>query len=529
VDGISEEMFLAEWFSPVYDICSENGVIYLHKGIPYDVAWFCNESSTVFRAYSNCSILMTEDYYMNDDLARNSIIPSFASGLGKPYWVKSCPDDWALGSIANMENVLLMRMVQYHPDYIFAMIYNRSDFDEFNPTSLLPIVQDYIIGEDKPVCNVVVYLTNEAGTEDSPKDIDSWQLLDVSFSAIANGIMASGYKIVITSEPMESADAYYIYTRGGWWGESNILDLPDDIVNLFYGDKTVFLEVCGVLPESTPNWQSVRDRIGMDNTIFDTVCLVNEPIDGTYNGVTYSHLSDDWFIFNEIEPCNIWGEILSTCSYEGNTYVLAAKDGNRIFINGAGLDFNAGFLISSILGDGLQAPSGCISTTGFISIFYATEDTPLHIKLPYNASSIEWTKRDTHGEVRKGTSLYNRNTGYTDYLSEGTLLLLYSQSNMTLCISRPSDMLYINDREISPMNRPIIIGKLTIEANTYSEDGIDQVEFYIDGVLKSSDTEQPYHWLWDEKIFGYHNLKVVGYDSQGNEASDEIEVLIFNL
>lgn len=529
VDGVSEEEFLAKWFYPVYTVCNENGVVYLHKGIPYDVAWFCNESSTAFEAYANCSILMTEDYYMNDDLARNCIIPSFASGLDKPYWVKSCPDDWALGSITNMENVLLMRMIQYHPDYIFAMIYNKSDFEEFNPSSLSPIVQDYMMPEEKPICNVVVYLTNQAGTENSPKDFDPWQLLDESFSAIANGIMASGYRVVITSEPMDDADAYYVYTRGGWWDETNILDLPDSIVSLFYGNRTVFLEVASTLPASTQNWQNVRSRIGITNTVFDTAFDENHPVDGTYRGMTYTHLGGDWFLFNEIKPCDVWGDILSTCRYGGNTYVLASRDGNRIFINGGGLDFDAGFLISNILNDGLQSPSKCISTTGLVSTFYATDDASLHVKLPYNSSSVRWMKRDINGNIQSGITPYDKNRGYENYLDKGTLLILGLSGNISVSINRPSNALYLNDREILPLPKPVIIGSITVRADAAANLGITNMEFQVDGELKYEDSGAPYEWLWDEHAIGSHEITVRAYDSSGSESEDSIEVVIFNL
>jgi len=472
---------------------------------------------------------MTEDYYMNDDLARNCIIPSFASGLGKSYWMKSCPDDWALGSITNMENVMMMRMVQYHPDYIFAMIYNKSYFDEFNPSVLLPTIQDYMVDEDKPICDVVVYLTDEAGTNDDPKDMDPWQLLDVSFSAIANGIMASGYRIEITSEPMENADAYYVYTRGGWWDETNVLDLPDSIVSLFYGNKTVFLEVAANLPASTRNWQVVREKLGIDNSIFDAIFVENTPIEGRYNGISYVHMGSDWSLFNEIRPSDVSGKVLSTCSYNGSTYVLVSKNGNFIFINGAGLDFNASFPISSILGEGLKSPSSCISTTGYVSAFYATENTSLYIKLPHDVPSLEWKKIDIKGKVQSGDIQYDKDEGYHDYLEKGTLLLLKGNSNINANISRPSDALYINDREIMPMGKPILIGKITIRASVESAIEVKNVTFYIDGEVKFKDSEAPYQWLWDEHAIGNYIIMAKAYDSEGGMASDEKEVWILNL
>lgn len=91
--------------------------------------------------------------------------------------------------------------------------------------------------------------------------------------------------------------------------------------------------------------------------------------------------------------------------------------------------------------------------------------------------------------------------------------------------------IYLADREIMPLysNRIIIIGKITIKVDAHGESEIDKVEFYIDDELKSSDAQTPYEWLWDEFAIGTHEIKVITYDNKGNEASDEINVTIFNL
>lgn len=99
-------------------------------------------------------------------------------------------------------------------------------------------------------------------------------------------------------------------------------------------------------------------------------------------------------------------------------------------------------------------------------------------------------------------------------------------------ITKPKDKyLYIFDREIMPsiLGNAIIIGRITIKANVYSEDELDRVEFYIDDILKSSDSEQPYEWLGNERGFGRHEIKVIAYDNKGNTAEDRINVMIFNL
>ena len=237
IDGISEEMFPAQWMGIVYQKCKQHGIEYIHKHIPYDVAWFSNDGSNVFDAYSNCSVLMTEDYYMNDDLARWQMAAGFAHALHKQLWIKSCPDDWALKDIANMENVMVARAMQYGSSHIFAMIYDRQTFEEFEPKKMENFIN--YSKEEKQIFNVIIHLTN------SPEDMDAWQLFDISYAAITNAAEASGYVVYITKEPLKNASAYYIYTRGKI---NTTLDLPSSFIQLFNESKPVFLQIAYGLP-----------------------------------------------------------------------------------------------------------------------------------------------------------------------------------------------------------------------------------------------------------------------------------------
>ena len=111
----------------------------------------------------------------------------------------------------------------------------------------------------------------------------------------------------------------------------------------------------------------------------------------------------------------------------------------------------------------------------------------------------------------------------------GVILL---SSPIAITITKPEKgHLYIFDREILPvlLGNTMIIGKITVEVDTYAEDGIEQVEFYIDSKLGFLDDESPYEWLWDEKVMGRHEIKVVAYDDEGNKAEDKTNVIIFNV
>ena len=109
----------------------------------------------------------------------------------------------------------------------------------------------------------------------------------------------------------------------------------------------------------------------------------------------------------------------------------------------------------------------------------------------------------------------------------GIALLSEDPENLTIDIEKPREKyLYVFDRAIMPFKNTIILGRITIQAEVYSVNDPDRVEFFIDGKLKCTDDESPYQWCWDERIFGMHEIKAIAYDKNGNEAEDEINVVI---
>ena len=102
---------------------------------------------------------------------------------------------------------------------------------------------------------------------------------------------------------------------------------------------------------------------------------------------------------------------------------------------------------------------------------------------------------------------------------------------MKVIITKPlENTLYIQDQERRSLStNTIIYGPITITANVTSEITITRVEFYIDGKLKDTDTTAPYTYLWKPIIqfHGFslkHTIKVIAYDSLGNNASDQLNV-----
>jgi len=103
-----------------------------------------------------------------------------------------------------------------------------------------------------------------------------------------------------------------------------------------------------------------------------------------------------------------------------------------------------------------------------------------------------------------------------------------SKGKPLVSIERPRNYLYIFDKEIAPFKMPIVIGKITIMVDTFDEEGIERIKFYVNGELKFIDDVPPYQWLWDEKAFGEREIKVVAYNVEKIDAQDKIKIIIFN-
>ena len=96
-------------------------------------------------------------------------------------------------------------------------------------------------------------------------------------------------------------------------------------------------------------------------------------------------------------------------------------------------------------------------------------------------------------------------------------------------IIRPSNHLYIGDREIIPTASPVIFGKITVVAEVTDYSSIKKVEFFVDGVYRYEDKNEPYEWEWNEPIIGKHVLGISSTDAFDNVGESSITVAIFNI
>lgn len=96
-------------------------------------------------------------------------------------------------------------------------------------------------------------------------------------------------------------------------------------------------------------------------------------------------------------------------------------------------------------------------------------------------------------------------------------------------IIRPKEgYLYIFDREIIEMKNTIVIGEITVIAEANGSN-LKKMEFYFDNELCFIDEEMPYEWKCNENAIGKKEIKCIVYDSYGNKAEDEIEIIYVKL
>jgi len=90
---------------------------------------------------------------------------------------------------------------------------------------------------------------------------------------------------------------------------------------------------------------------------------------------------------------------------------------------------------------------------------------------------------------------------------------------------------FINDKYViqTLFGNTIVVGDITFEANAYSKEGIEKIEFYVDDEMISVDDVFPYEWLWSGPSIGRFKIGIKAVDNVGNVAENEMTVWRFDL
>ena len=145
----------------------------------------------------------------------------------------------------------------------------------------------------------------------------------------------------------------------------------------------------------------------------------------------------------------------------------------------------------------------------------ASEQSPFHA---YNATGVYESTF---------TVVDNEGTQANDTATVTILQTDVTPPNVT--ITKPQEKsLYLGNSRVLPFPITLLIGSINITVDASDDDsGVYSVKFYLNDILKSTDTTPPFNWAWDERTFGRYTILVEASDNTGNNATDERTVWKF--
>lgn len=109
---------------------------------------------------------------------------------------------------------------------------------------------------------------------------------------------------------------------------------------------------------------------------------------------------------------------------------------------------------------------------------------------------------------------------------ESPSIILLKPEYQKLYVFNNEQILTILYKQYKTFQTTIIIGSISVQTEVRNtHDQIDEVQFYVDGVLQATDNEAPYEWIWNKPSFGKHILEVSASYNDAVICSTEREVL----
>jgi len=83
---------------------------------------------------------------------------------------------------------------------------------------------------------------------------------------------------------------------------------------------------------------------------------------------------------------------------------------------------------------------------------------------------------------------------------------------------------------VEPSDGDTLSGIIVVKADAKDNRGVERVDFYLDGVKRSSGMVPPFVWTWNTRddTNGEHTIRAEVVDTGGNTASDDVSVIVSN-
>jgi hypothetical protein len=354
----------------------------------------------------------------------------WAKYWGKPTSFKSPVNrDWGIAaeySPVVVPYLCMIRALQFRVDNF--VIYGGMNV--FDPAANKKWIQEYVDKQEtnRPVMNIVVLLKKQINYSGSETGDPNWNCLFNSGDAITSGAMNAGYNIVV-SDKVVPADAYWIYAAGGK-GDT----LPDDVVNLFSGDKPVFIQAGSRIPcgnDITPSWKTALEKCGIDAT--KKFRYGQLPYTGYYKGVYLRFTGSDVQRGLDMRA----GTIIPKDAISGTIYCvpnetygrgpyITGKD-NKYVVAGSTLNWEVAYPISNLLSGGGILPSsnvwGIVGKN--VTALLAIKTTELDVTIPGLADGakihvVVWDNKKN----KKSDQIVTYKAPYRHILKEYDLILI---------------------------------------------------------------------------------------------------------
>jgi hypothetical protein len=402
VDGVFEECFEVspEVFKSLAQTLASKNVKYISGTDP-----MLFRESNFTTLWPETAIVNIYNYYLKRDKIFNIATLAQHGSLGygwAKYWgkptslISPANRNWGISgdySPAVIPYLCMIRALQFRLDNF--MIWGG--LDKFDPVTTQKWISEYVgmQEQDRPLMDIVVLL-------DSKTDNQLWNRYFNSGDAITSGAFNAGYNVVV-SDKVVPADAYYIYAKGG--GNEN---LPPDVIDLFNGDKPVFIQCGGSIPNGksiSAGWKAVLEKCGIDGTKAfgyggeeepqtDASLPPNQesdlPYTGYYNNVYLRFTGADVQRGMDLRA----GTVIPAEAISGKIFCapnktygkgpyITGKD-KKYVVTATTLNWEAAYPISDLLsGSGILPSSNVWGIAGKnVTALLAIETTELEIKIP---------------------------------------------------------------------------------------------------------------------------------------------------
>lgn len=283
---VNESGFDAAMIGALAETAADNGIKYLSFGIDPQT----RPDIAVSKDYATYPRELSEDrpeYALWREISKIGVTGMGAQTLafaaqqsaGKKSGV-GVSGHWGLAT-GVQPNVALFRAVQYAPAFYTFIPGWMEDQPEANrkeeeyvwkydyDTTLAPLIKLYAraaADSKKPVANLLIL---QSLVPDGGRAFWSASMMS-SLDMVTNALTAAGYEIVLSRDPLESADLYYILAPAGGGGLN--VDFPRDLLPLLEGPKKIVVHPIGFVADVT-GWNTAAGHLGLPRAV--------RPIGGT--------------------------------------------------------------------------------------------------------------------------------------------------------------------------------------------------------------------------------------------------------